>query len=331
MSSNALLQTCTEKVKAVTGVDNFNACVVVIVYRKYNDAIGMHSDKSHKESLIATLVLQQDTNCQRLIVFESISKPKIKVEIFLSQGDLYVMDDHVQQTFKHGVPPIPYGGRKGCDELSYGRRLVVVFRKGVERYFLKDSGVEVQTLDKMNIESKFGRPSNLLVGDLCTKVELVESGYHGHLQKGVDGNQYDGAKSILLSFTNVNNCLESNMLLRYQAKTSAGAKALFKSSETLHLHKMGIRVFVKDKKKRNTTALFRYCGNFRISKVSQVALNSEVYNFVLKRIETRRSFTKEEHMTFVRRLRNEFEGNVALAARSMNLDAQSLRYLNSKY
>lgn len=331
MSSNNELQNCTEKVKAVTGVDCFNACVVVVLYRKYNDAIGMHSDTSHKETLIATLVLQQDSSCERPVVFESKTKPKVRVELFLSAGDLYIMDDHVQRTFKHGVPTIAYHGKTISEEPTYGRRIVIVFRKGIERYFYKDSGTSVDNLNKENVVFKFGHPLNLNIGDLRTRVELYENGHHGQLQKGIDGNKSTGVKSIVLSRKSINNSLENSSVLRYQGRTGVGAKAMMKSIESPHIKKKGIRVFIKDDQIKSKSTLYEYHGLFRIIKASQVSLHSKLYNYILHRIEKRRHFTKEEQEQFVWRLRSEFGGNITLAAQHMKLNRQNLSYLNNKY
>lgn len=291
----------------------------------------MHSDTSHKEKLIATLILKQDSSCTRSLVFESKSSPKIRVEIFLKAGDMYIMDDIVQQTFKHGVPSISYKGTLSSDERVYGQRMVVVFRYGVQRYFRSDSGVPVNTLEKTNVSYNFGHPKNLKIGDLRTRVQLQEQGHHGHIQRGIYGNQYSGVKSIVLSVENKHNFIESDESLHYQCTLKNGARSFITSSQSKSLQKTGIRVFMKDKKNTIKSALYRYCGLFRVTKTTRVASNSNIYNFILRRIQKRRRYTVEEHKLFVRRLRYEFGGNITLAAKSMGLLRQNLSYLNDKY
>ncbi len=245
------------------------------------------------------------------------------MELFLRAGDLYTMDNKVQKHFKHGVPPAAFVGNINRDSDTFGRRMVAVFCDGDYRVFKKDSGVLVESVMKQNVVFKFGRPEALEEGQVKSRVELYENGWHGSMQRGVHGNRYSGAKSLVLSYKNNNNKIKGN-LLYYQASSSNGAMALTATQSSSKRYKDGVRVF----EKLQDVQQYKYCGIFRVVSTT---LDVRKVNFMLQKVQKRQQHTDDEKKEFVWRLRSEFGGNISAAAESMQLARMQLSRYNQQY
>ena len=123
--------------------NQWNIGVDLVVYRDQNDGVGWHSDSHQGENVIFTVILESpnDSNIpnktSRPINVQTIEKQTLKwhgdeyIQLFPSCGDAYVMNQKMQDGYKHSIP-------KQDKELD--RRTVLVFRNGQEQIVGDDSG-----------------------------------------------------------------------------------------------------------------------------------------------------------------------------------------------
>ncbi len=179
----------TDKVALLAGVTYWNAGVNVILYRNGNDHIAYHSDTSHNEELIGSVLLSCCEQANRPIVFKSKHEianvgpirgypqnkaTHIKVVLHLQPGDVYYMNKTVQEHFEHGVEKLQpiyascsnVNANANADaDAKTGERLVVVCRYGTEMQFKKDSGQpQLSLMPKLKQQLVFGDASQLVAG-----------------------------------------------------------------------------------------------------------------------------------------------------------------------
>ena len=195
------LKMLTDKVALLAGVTYWNAGVNVVLYRNGNDHISFHSDDTHNEALVSTVLISTCANMNRPTIFKSkntnrpSTEPQIKVMLFLQPGDAYFINRDVQDHFDHGVeklkPIFATAKTKNNDDNSTvtcesldndtttGERLVVVCRYGDEKQFTKDSGQsQLSLLPKLKQPLAFGAAANLVVDKAYSKNELRNMNVH---------------------------------------------------------------------------------------------------------------------------------------------------------
>lgn len=271
----------------------WNLGVDVVYYRSGTDYIGMHKDDAQGEELVCTAIV--DCPIQRRILVKSNDGSEI-LTLFLRPGDIYVMDAEMQEHYKHGVPKVT------SQQAPFSSRLAIVFRRGEQRTYLKDSGESLYDLSPRDTKTHyiFGRIEGIEEGMCYDWKELKSSSAHKNIQAGVDGNRTQGCSSINVAQSPTDDSLFQFI---YKAKLEHGKYRLDTSAKK----RLPVRVFRSSKAgdcfsppQLSTKATYRYDGLYDVQAAGK-AENSDFYNFVMTRVEKGDSVYENGHeiMEFV--------------------------------
>lgn len=194
----------------------------IVYYRDGNDSISLHKDNDQGEQRVVTVIpycpiqrkviIQSDTNLEQYV-------------LLLRTGDAYALDAEMQKNYKHAVPKV----KESSDESEKCDRMVIVFRRGTQRNYSKDSGEQSTDLMPPVRDGfrKFGHVAGIEEG-YCYGPSDVRLKGHTQLQCGVNGNETQGCVSI-----NVSKPPENDSLLKfdYTAQPSHGGYRLKTSAE----------------------------------------------------------------------------------------------------
>ena len=194
----------------------------------------------------------------------------ININHFHEKCALLFFEGQMQVEYEHCVP-------KSKDK-SVLERIVVVFRQG-DTLLMKTGSHGVSFQDnnwKTKIEKPvptIGHPHHSILMEEGQKVfpraTMMTSNSHRSDRRGVCGNQTRGCSSVVMSRNNVSYERDRFKSVTYAAKTTQGAKALWKS----YKDSSPIRVFQSSSRnngptpfRKNVTS-YRYDGLYRIKKV----------------------------------------------------------------
>jgi hypothetical protein len=183
----------------------------------------------------------------------------------------------MQKHYHHSVP-------KDTTQVGLvrNRRIALVFRSGREEYYFGgDTGRQLESLHSRDCSLGYciGRVPGLEEGSVYSRNSLIDMKAHCMAQKGISGNKDFGCDAIIVSGARKDGeGLDNFNGIVYCAETTVGGGSLLKSMAL----KNCIRVFRSSKlqnpyqahqghagnQKKNASAIYRYDGLYRVTKVS---------------------------------------------------------------
>jgi hypothetical protein len=168
-------------------------------------------------------------------------------------------------------------------------RLVIVFRTGVERRFIADSGRACVNLSPRAPRTITfgGEIPGLLEGQSYSREQLWVSGAHCMQQRGISGRQETGCDAIIVSGLRRDGLGGDDLdELWYAAESSKGALAIV----TSYYKQIPVRVFRTSAYRERFRALmvgrsarYRYDGVYTVTRYDNPVGNDEPYRFGFQR------------------------------------------------
>jgi alkylated DNA repair dioxygenase AlkB len=161
-------------------IKKWNIGVHPLLYRDSTDSIGDHADDDQGETCIFCVVAVGDPRRRvRIHVFQKLTNRSgfqegdEIIELFLGAGDAYEMDGVMQQSYSHCVPKMKRlqananTSENKVDINPLVQRICVVFRRGVEKYFARDTGTAARLQPKQPFEYTLGHIPGTHQPDAC--------------------------------------------------------------------------------------------------------------------------------------------------------------------
>ena len=186
------------KVESVAGT-KFNIGVDLVVYTDGSDSIGWHCDDSQGERSVAGLILRENEDDPRPLMFRPLNNTsgKQSFNLRLSKGSIYVMNDAFNKHYQHMVP-------KRDRAVANYQRIVMVCRDGDKAIVGSDSGCLATLESRLNRPPthRFGSIDGLEEGALYGREKLFQMYAHRAERKAVSGNRHCGCDSVVLNMNN---------------------------------------------------------------------------------------------------------------------------------
>ena len=201
----------------------------LILYRSGRDSIGWHADDTQGEDVVASLTVDGPPGDARTICFQPASGPEDgdqQLELFPMIGDVYTMDELVQEYYVHAMMKTKEPNEENCNF----QRMSIIFRNG-EAKTCKDNGWHVEDCSpsKPN-EYVFGNMSGVLQeGECYSRGELLKCHAHVNRQGNIAGNMSVGCPSIIVKNLATDQDEDQYHFLTYVASDKSHPLTLLKS------------------------------------------------------------------------------------------------------
>lgn len=286
--------------------------VVYMCGKQYH--INWHADNNQGEANVLSVVVQSEG---RVVELRSNSQDKNgnerptqeTIALYLNKGDAYMMCGDIQEHYQHRVPMMAecrkYSNvwpaiKHAAESAPESARVSFVFRSIDRRKVRNDSGIPVESLiPKEKKKHYVGQHPSIEEGALHKRVRLCEMGVHRMNDKGVSGDQKDGADAIVISSQDKTKREEDRFVrFLYTSSKKQGALAQMKS----FVNGSVVRVFRSYNATKYGSAggkenrLYRYDGLYRILQAIdengnpcrnwQSPNKDAQYTFLYERVET---------------------------------------------
>lgn len=209
--------------RTVLHIEDFKIGMDLICYRAGNDYIGWHRDDNQEEDSILSIALGPLRPVKIATgkgKGESPEDGDEDIEIWIGDGDAYMMDRSMQEAYCHTVPK--------RDKIRE-RRYALVLRDGIEKFVQEDNGKLLDSLNpRQKVENIYGHVAGQEEGMVYAREEMIATKGHRLKEGGVCGTAEAGACAVVVSRSGANQ-RDGLSWLTYSSTRGEGACRFFTS------------------------------------------------------------------------------------------------------